>query len=127
MKAKTITVNPTEAQEARTFMQWMKLKGLRFTHIKNESFTKWSRESGKVRNLQAVFDYQDGVSAGFPDFAIVLPGKGMLYIELKRPKGGVVSDAQAEWIEALSALPSNAAAVCRGYDEAKAMVESYLT
>lgn len=103
---------PLEAAEARTAMQYMQARHIRFTHIKNE--TGRPDSSGKIRNWKAIYDKQDGVSPGFPDFAIVLPGIGLLIPELKRLEGGVVSQAQQEWIDALNTVPGVEARVCKG-------------
>lgn len=116
-------LTPLESAEARTLMQYMQLRKLKFTHIKNE--TGRPDSSGKIRNWQAIYDKQDGVSAGFPDFAIVLPKIGLLIIELKREKGGTVSPAQLEWIEALNGCPGVAAHVCKGAGASIECIESY--
>jgi hypothetical protein len=112
---------PLEAEEADTLMQYMKLRGLKFTHIKNE--TGRALAGGKVRNWKAVWDARDGVSAGFPDFAVVLPHIGMVLIELKRLKGSNTSDAQLSWVEALNTCPGVEARVCKGADAAIAFIE----
>lgn len=41
---------------------------------------------------------------GVPDRLIVLPGPRVIFVELKRPKGGVVSALQHWWRERLVAL-----------------------
>jgi Holliday junction resolvase len=57
-----------------------------------------------------------GVKSGCPDFVVVLKDK-IVFIEMKRQKGGVVSDDQVEWIAAI--LSSGGyAAICKGADEA---------
>lgn len=115
---------PLEAEEARTLMDYMKARGLRFTHIRNE--TADVRGGVKIRNWRAVLDYQAGVSPGFPDFCVVLPGIGMLFIELKRIKGSKTSEAQLEWITALNTVPGSQAQVCRGAAEGIALIERFL-
>lgn len=115
--------SPLEAAEARTCMQYMQARHLKFTHVRNE--TGRPESSGKIRNWRAIFDFQDGVSPGFPDFVIVLPGVGLLIVELKRERGGVVSPAQAEWVEALNSCPGVAAHVCRGSGDFIKTLESY--
>lgn len=63
---------------------------------------------------------QEGLAAGFPDLICLWPG-GIAFVEMKRTKGGTVSDNQAEWIERLTdyGFP---AAVCRGADAAIAFL-----
>ncbi len=116
-------LTPLESDEARTFMQYLQVRGLKFTHIKNE--TGRPDSSGKIRNWQAIYDKQDGVSAGFPDFAIVLPGVGLLLIELKRTQGSHTSPEQLEWVDALNSCPGVAAHVCKGAGASIDVVESY--
>lgn len=115
---------PLESDEARTLMQYMQARRLRFTHIKNE--TGRADANGKIRNMQAVYDFQDGVSAGFPDFAIILPDIGLLLIELKRTQGGKVSEPQKEWIKALNTVPGVEAQVCYGATGAIALIEEIM-
>lgn len=113
---------PTEAQEARMLMQYMKLKGYLFTHIKNE--TGRSVRGARGQNWRAIWDARDGVSKGFPDFAIVAHSQ-LIFIELKRKKGSSTSKEQRAWLAAISAcgIP---AAVCKGADEAIAFIEATL-
>ena len=68
-----------------------------------------------------------GVRAGVPDICLPVPrgGYGALYIELKRLKGGRVSEEQRAWIDALNRA-GNYAVVCKGFDEAKTQIENYL-
>jgi hypothetical protein len=114
---------PTEAQEADTLMQYMKVRGIKFTHIKNE--TGRAIGNGRMVNMKAVWDARDGVSPGFPDFMLVLPGIGLLAIELKRVRLGKVSPKQAEWIEALQSCPGVEARVCKGAEASIAFIEEF--
>lgn len=115
---------PLESEEARTAMQYMQARGLRFTHVKNE--TGRADSSGNIRNWRAIYDKQDGVSAGFPDFIIVLPGIGLLCPELKRAKGNEASENQLAWIAALNQVPGVEARVCKGATELIAFIEEFL-
>jgi hypothetical protein len=63
---------------------------------------------------------QEGLAAGFPDLVCLWPG-GIAFVEMKRVKGGTVSDNQAEWIERLQGF-GFPAAVCRGADAAMAFL-----
>ena len=63
---------------------------------------------------------QEGLAAGFPDLMAIWPG-GIAFVEMKRVKGGTVSDNQAEWIERLQGF-GFPAAVCRGADAAIAFL-----
>jgi len=113
---------PTEAEEARMLMQYMKLRHLKFTHIKNE--TGKPIRGQRVRNWRAVWGAMDGVSPGFPDFLVIV-NDTMIAIELKRVKNSSVSNYQKEWIEALGAagIPAR---ICRGAEEAISFINEYL-
>jgi len=88
-----------------------------FSHIPASTFTK----SWAVKNKNAAM----GVRAGVPDMLIVFPTK-VLFLELKRLKGGVVSEAQKCWIDALSATGKVTAVVAAGWDQAKQAIDSLL-
>ena len=42
--------------------------------------------------------------AGVPDRIILMPGGRVIFVELKRPKGGVLSSRQVWWAKKLKAL-----------------------
>lgn len=88
-----------------------------FSHIPNSTFTRsWSV---KKRNTAM------GVRAGVPDMLIVFPDK-VLFLELKRLNGGVLSAYQKQWITALAGTGKVVAEVAAGFDEAKAVIDSCL-
>lgn len=79
-----------------------------------------SRHPAEAANLK-----RQGVKAGVPDmFLPVSRGTSHgLFIELKRRKGGRVSDEQRRWLNELE-RQGFAARVCKGADEAmKTMIE----
>jgi len=80
------------------------------------------RDVATASNLKA-----EGVRAGVPDLFLAVPAFGYhgLFVELKREKGGVVSDFQKEYIARLNDLGYQAI-VCHGWIEAKNSIESYL-
>ena len=82
---------------------------------------------GKRSKSEAARFKLQGVKAGVPD--IFLPcargGYHGLYIELKRTKGGKISAAQKEWIDALRGQGYKVI-VCYGFDEAREVIISYL-
>ena len=108
-------------------VDWLELVGLRFAHIPQSTFT---RHMGvKMRNKRL------GVRAGVPDMMILIPphrskdGEGhLLWIEMKRRKGGVVSTEQREWLTAFMMLESVNidAMVAKGWDEAREAVLEHL-
>lgn len=103
----------TEEVEQRNFVQWLEIKGYKFTAIPNSTYTKSWKQKIKNRDM--------GLRAGFPDMVVIANGKFMC-IEMKRTKGGVLSPAQKEWVEALTNA-SVPVAVCKGADEAIAFVK----
>jgi hypothetical protein len=87
-----------------------------FTHISNETYTKsWTTKS---RNKAM------GVRPGTPDYIIVYPHT-ILFLEIKREKGGVMSQSQNEWQKALidAGVPAIRA---NGIDEAISAVNYYI-
>ena len=109
---------PTERDEQITFIRYLKLKKIPFYAVPNGG----SRNAIEAKNLKA-----EGVSAGVPDICIPVPNFKYhgLYIEMKRKKGGRVSEKQKEWIDRLNRL-GYLAVVCYGADEAIKVVEEYV-
>ena len=68
-----------------------------------------------------------GVKAGVPDMCLPVPRYPYhgLYIELKRRKGGRVSEKQSEWLHDLR-KEGYKTCVCYGSDEAIQVIEEYL-
>lgn len=120
---KKVNYTPTEEQEQKAFCQWClmesnKYKGLDLIYaIPNGG----SRNQIEARNLKLT-----GVKAGVPDLFLPVAKKGYhgLFIEMKRQKGGRLSDYQKWWLEKLTEQ-GYATAVCKGLDEAIKTVEEY--
>lgn len=121
---------PLEDDEARTFADWLRMVGLPHTHIANE--IGGSTKTAKIRAIKAK---KMGQSAGVWDYEIFLPVENLdgeidayqeIRIELKRKKGGTVSEAQKKWgkIYELAGIPCK---VCKGAEEAVAFVREQLT
>lgn len=109
---------PTEDEEQKALVQWLRLNDILFYHIPNGGY----RSKSEAARFQAL-----GVQAGVPDICIPMPQKGYagLYIELKRRKGGKLSDAQKRWLILLESC-NYLAVVAYGWDEARNYVEEYL-
>jgi hypothetical protein len=60
-----------------------------------------------------------GKRKGYPDLTVVTNTGVVLYIEMKKAKGGVVSKEQKEWIEAFNTCENVKAWVCKGFKEAE--------
>jgi VRR-NUC domain len=110
-----VSALPLEDDEQRTVVRYCAVKGHRLHHSNNEMYTKSWKQKARSKSL--------GVSSGFPDLLIIVNNK-LIAIEMKRVKGGVVSDNQREWLQALDAcgIPSY---VCRGADEAITVIKSF--
>ena len=99
---------PTESEEQIRFVQWLKRHhpGVKFFAIPN----------GGVRNKRtAAILKAEGVSPGVPD--LFFPGL-FLFIEMKRQRGGVTSQAQRSWFAELESHGYRCE-LARGCEEAK--------
>jgi hypothetical protein len=111
-----MSVVKSEYLEHLEVASWLRVKGWRFHHSPNETYTKSIK--AKVKNQRM------GVSRGFPDFLVVTPYDGLVFIELKRTKGGRTSPEQTAWIDALC-VAGNVAQVCKGAAEAIKFLEDF--
>ena len=108
-------VVPKEREEAKVFVDYLRLKGYRFTAIPNENYRNGAFRGAMNKRI--------GVSPGFPDYIVITPA-GLVAVELKRRKGGTVSKHQKEWITALNEC-GTPATVCRGAAEAIDYIEQH--
>jgi hypothetical protein len=106
---------PTEYAEQVAFVQWLRLKCIPHWRTPNETYTTSYKQKATNKAL--------GVSAGVPDLFVVLPYSCIIGIEMKRRSKSVTSEAQKQWIETLNTVPNVQAYVCKGADEAIAVVE----
>lgn len=107
---------PNEYQECVTFSDWLLMSGYKYTHIPNETYTTFMGTKMKNKRM--------GVKKGIPDYMIVVPNKGLVFIEMKRQKGGKVSPEQKEWIEELNKIDNIEATVCYGAEQAIEFISS---
>jgi hypothetical protein len=107
---------PLESEEGKAFVAFLRLQGLKFTHIPNE--TGGSDEAKR----RAIRMKQQGTSKGFLDYIIVIPYVGLAIVELKRQYGSTTSPEQLEWVAALNTVPGVQAEVCKGAAAAIAFV-----
>lgn len=63
-----------------------------------------------------------GVRPGFPDLILITRGHQLVFIEMKKKKGGTVRPEQRVWIELLIAS-GVVVHVCNGFDEAKLAID----
>jgi hypothetical protein len=110
----------TESQEGETLVAYLRVRGVKFSHIPGE--TGGTPEAKR----RAVRVKRQGYSRGTPDYLIALPGVGMLFIELKRVKGSHTSPEQLEWVEVINQCPGSEAIIAHGAQEAIEHIESLL-
>lgn len=109
--------SPTEAQEQAALVEWCDLMRIPVVHIPNEG----KRTLANGRELARM-----GLRRGFPDLFIAAARNGFhgLFIELKRIKGGRVTEPQQKWIDFLNKHGYHAV-ICYGADEAIKEIRSY--
>ena len=115
---------PTEAQEQTAVFNWAAVMARKWPelrllhHIPNGG----SRNAREAHNLR-----MQGVKAGIPDIFLPVARGGWhgLYIEMKRRKGGRLSDEQAAMLEALREQ-GYCAWVCKGANDAIELITEYL-
>jgi len=109
---------PSESEEARMFVAWLRVKGYKFHHSPNET-----GHSDEARR-RAIRVKREGTSAGWPDY-IIIKNNRLIAVELKRAKKGLshVSPEQREWLKELASCGVEAA-ICYGHIEAEEFVES---
>ena len=116
---------PTEGEEQQTLFRWADMLSaslrpeLRLLYHVPNGGSREKREAARLRG--------EGVRPGVPDLCLPVARCGYhgLYIELKRRSGGRVSPEQKAWLDRLS-REGYLAAVCRGWDEARRVIEDYL-
>ena len=109
---------PLERFEQSALVSWLEAQGLLFSSTAQSTYTtSWNQKR---------LNHATGLRKGVPDMLIVIPperavdGTGrVIFVELKRVKGGVVSPEQKKWIAALNAVGGTVDAfVAHGADEA---------
>lgn len=109
------TANGTvsEDDEEHVLSDFCDVLGWRHTHFSNETYTTSWKQKQKMKYL--------GVNGGVPDHLVLIPKKGggfyPTFVEMKRKKGGTISDNQFRWIMDLLRAGLYAT-VCEGGDEA---------
>lgn len=115
---------PTESIEQTRLFQWARSQRGKYPelalmfHIPNGG----SRHKAEAKNLKG-----QGVKAGVPDLCLPVARCGChgLFIELKRQKGGRVSEAQGEWVKDLT-HQGYCVTVCPGWESASRIILNYL-
>ena len=113
-----------EHKEQCAYMKW-----LYFQHPEAYVLTHATPNGGKRNIITAKKLKREGVKAGYPDLSLDMARGGYfgLRIEMKKPKAppSSVSENQEEWGERLNDA-GYLWVVCRGFDEAMTVTNSYL-
>lgn len=124
---------PLENDEQAKLAEWLDWNGILWAHVPNEG-----QMGGKRGQVRGALLRRLGLKSGVPDVLVFdrprltppdypdergCPDCVGVAIELKRQKGGRVSDEQCEWIAALNERGWYAT-VCKGADEAISVLES---
>lgn len=128
MKSEKMPCAP-EDREQQTVVEWARWQEGARPELKN----LFAIANGGLRNKAVAGKLKaQGVKPGVPDLFLSYPaengGGGMwhgLYVEMKRERGGKVSQEQADWIERLTAA-GYCCIVAKGADEAIKAIRDYL-
>ena len=122
--ARKPNTSPMERDEQELLFEWAEYAACSHPELA----LLFAIPNGEYRPAKTAHNlHLQGVLAGVPDMCLPVPrgGYGALYVELKRRRGGRVSEQQRAWIDALNRV-GNKAVVCKGFDEAKKAIEDYL-
>ena len=108
--------NNEEYEEQKCVVQYLEMKHIKFTSIPNSTFTSIG---ARVRNKMS------GLRKGLPDMLMII-NKRLVFIEMKKKKGGVVSPEQLEWMSRLNECESVYCYVCEGFESAKEKIDFHL-
>ena len=115
---------PLEKEEQIAFVEYCKAKGIRVVSTQNGfkmpkvgfNYIAYSNSLKKM-----------GLSKGFPDLIVFAKNSqsNILFIEMKRQKGGTLQEEQKEWLQWLDEN-GYTVAVAKGADSAIRILEKYL-
>ncbi len=117
---RAVSLIPTEDEEQEALFDW--------AADQPELSCMFAIPNGGFRNkATAVRMKRTGTKAGVPDIFLPIASRGFhgLFIEMKRTKGGSVSQAQRDTMERL-AHEGYCCKVCRGAEEARITIVDYL-
>ena len=120
---------PTEYQECVKLTHYLRSlqdqgEITKFAHLINE--LSINRKRGQKPNFAYLRKRKaEGWVPGVPDYIITTPSR-VVFLEMKRIKGGKVSDSQKEWLQALNDTGEVSAVICRGFEEAKEFIDSII-
>ena len=133
-----IVVNPALLPaEGFTWEAYMRMAGAMLNECAEVCFLPdWTESRGAKyefgeavaqNKIEAARLRAQGVKSGVPDLCLPVArgGNHGLYIELKRQRGGRISEEQVRWIDGLLEQ-GYAAAICKGWQEAASVIIDYL-
>lgn len=129
-----------EENECKNLVLWLRAKSIPHHHSANEvplhsiagtgpnGKPIWKGNFATMARLKAM-----GVAKGFPDYIVIIPadksrsGKAlMLAIEMKRIQGGTTSPEQKQWLSLLGQINDCEGFICKGFQEAKEVIEQFI-
>jgi hypothetical protein len=120
------TMQQQEHDEQCTLINWWRLTHQQFGVSEQLLF---AIPNGGQRNVIVAAKLKaEGVRAGVPDLFLAVPNRNFsgLFIEMKKRKGGRVSEAQSAMMAAL-VDEGYAVRVCHGWSEAQTTITEYLS
>lgn len=115
---------PLEDDECVFFSSWLKINHIPHAHVANES-----RSSSRAAMIRGAKLKKMGQCRGVWDYEVFVPQKDGSYklakIEMKRQKGGTVSEEQKEWGE-IYKKTGIACKICKGADDAINFIKTLL-
>lgn len=120
--------NNSEQRECELLAQYLTINGVMFSKISQETPAGkyvngvWSPNWSTLRRNKRA-----GVNKGVPDYIIPLKKNDkyrLLFVEMKKPKGGIESVEQKKWREILNNCESVEAVVCNGFEEAVRIIKT---
>ncbi len=115
---------PSEEDEQAMLFRWAECQSC----VYPELALMFHVPNGGLRSFKtAVTLKRTGLKAGVPDICLPVPRGNFhgMYIEMKRKKGGRVSEEQTEWLDALS-KQGYYCIVAKGWEIAREKIKAYL-
>ena len=115
---------PTESEEQKMVFEWAELSAGRYPELA----LLFHIPNGSYKSIAMAEKFKkEGLKSRVPDICLPVPHGEFhaLFIEMKRTKGGKISENQKWWIDNLRQY-GNRVEVCYGCEEAVAVLEDYL-
>lgn len=115
---------PKESEEQTNLFSWARMQSCKYPELR---LLYHVPNGGSRHKIEAAHLRAEGVKPGVPDICLPVARGGFhgLYIEMKRQRGGRVSENQESWLSDLSAQGYKTA-VCKGWQPAAEIIMQYL-